>query len=146
MSFVQEAGANICTVAHEDTERFEESALQAYRVQVVFDLWGDRPVSLRNVDLFYDWPHSQRAEQHVWVSGERSELMLDASYRLRQSVPLAPGDALRLRVNRRFVTPDFFTSDWDEYRVVTAKCELASEEGGLEAAHHLRATPARGEG
>jgi hypothetical protein len=132
VSFVQEAGANICTVAHEDTERREEIPLQAYRVQVAFDLWSDRPVSLRNVDLSYDWPSSLRAEQHVWVGGETGELALDASFRLRYSIPLQPGDALRLRVNRRFLTPDFFTSDWDEYRVVTARCELASEEGGLE--------------
>jgi hypothetical protein len=120
VSFVQEQGANVCVVSLDETEDLED--LQVYRVQVTFELWCARPATLRNVELRYDWPNSQPSEQHVWADGRKDE----------PALPLRPDDALGLRVVRRFLTPEFFTSDWDEYRAFTVACDLASQEGGLE--------------
>ena len=129
VSFVQEQGANICSVAEQETEHLGDT--QVYRIRLRFDLWSDRPASVRNIDVRYDW-RSQPMEQHAWAGSQPDEVPMDASCRLRDPVPLDPGTALRLNINRRFLTTDFFESDYDEYRTVKVDCELASQEGGLE--------------
>jgi hypothetical protein len=84
------------------------------------------------MDLTYDWPQSQPAELAVFVGTDERSLPVDVHYRLVQPLVLEEGDALRVRVHRRFLSPQFMTGSRDTYRTFQLACSLASAEGGLE--------------